>query len=308
MLNLIRNEWLKLWTKKGTWVMVILIAVLMVASAGIGKWMSTMGEQTDWKQTASLELKTIDQELNSGVDSSNLKDQKRILEHRIENNLPPVQPYTAQEYILDVPSMLSIVTLFTVIVGAGMIATEFSTGTIKMLLTRPVKRWKILASKLLTMSLFATVLTAITLGLGIITSYLFFDNTPAYILEATNGEIIEISFWGRVLLLTVLSLVNVLVISVMAFMIGSVFRSSSLAIGISIFLLFMGTNITYLLSMKFEFAKYILFANTDLSQFIGGEPFIEGLTLPFSISVLVIYTVVFLVISFVTFNKRDITA
>ena len=60
--------------------------------------------------------------------------------------------------------------------------------------------------------------------------------------------------------------------------------------------------------MKFEFAKYILFANTDLSQFIGGEPFIEGLTLPFSISVLVIYTVVFLVISFVTFNKRDITA
>ena len=189
-----------------------------------------------------------------------------------------------------------------------MIATEFSTGTIKMLLTRPVKRWKILASKLLAMSIFAMVLTAITVVLGVITSYLFFESTPAYILEVNNGEITEVSFWGRVLLLTVLSLVNVLVISVMAFMIGSVFRSSSLAIGISIFLLFMGTNITYLLSMKFDFAKYILFANTDLTQFVGSEPLIEGLTLHFSISVIAVYTVVFLAISFVTFHKRDVTA
>ena len=299
---------MKLWSKKGTWVMLILIALLMFASAGIGKWMSTMDNPVDWKQAASAELTMIDQELNSGINSTELKDQKRILEHRLENNLPPVQPYTAQEYILDVPSMLSIVTLFTVIVGAGMIATEFSAGTIKMLLTRPVKRWKILASKLLTMSIFAAVLTAITVGLGVITSYLFFENAPAFILEANNGEITEVSFWGRVLLLTVLSLINVLVISVMAFMIGSVFRSSSLAIGISIFLLFMGTNITYLLSIKFDFAKYILFANTDLTQFVGGEPLIEDLTLPFSITVIAIYTIVFLVISFVTFNKRDITA
>ncbi|UZN01022.1 ABC transporter permease [Lysinibacillus sp. MHQ-1] len=50
--------------------------------------------------------------------------------------------------------MLTLVTLFTVITAASIVSSEFSTGTIKMLLTRPMSRAKVLTSKLLTTFLF----------------------------------------------------------------------------------------------------------------------------------------------------------
>ena len=55
--------------------------------------------------------------------------------------------------IMDSAGIGSIVVLLTVIVAAGIVASEFSQGTIKMLLSRPVKRWKILTSKYLTVIL-----------------------------------------------------------------------------------------------------------------------------------------------------------
>ena len=48
--------------------------------------------------------------------------------------------------------------LLTVIVAAGIVASEFTQGTIKMLLSRPVKRWKILTSKYVTVILFGILL------------------------------------------------------------------------------------------------------------------------------------------------------
>ncbi len=55
----------------------------------------------------------------------------------------------------------------------------------------------------------------------------------------------------------------------MAFMISTVFRSSSLAIGLSIFIMFAGQIITLLL-MRYSWGKYFLFANTDLTPVLRG--------------------------------------
>ena len=58
----------------------------------------------------------------------------------------------------------------------------------------------------------------------------------------------------------------------MAFMISAVFRNSSLAIGLSIFLMMTGGELTGMFAMKFQWAKYVLFANTDLMQYFDGVP------------------------------------
>ena len=82
-------------------------------------------------------------------------------------------------------------------------------------------------------------------------------------------------------------------LATMAFMISAVFRNSSLAIGLSIFLMFTGAELTGLLAMKFEWAKYVLFANTDLMQYFEGVPMVEGMTLPFSLIMIsrLLYTI-----------------
>ncbi len=105
-----------------------------------------------------------------------------------------------------------------------------------------------------------------------------------------------------------LSSIEMIMLTTMAFMISSVFRNSSLAIGLSLFLMFTGGQFTALLSMKFSWAKYILFANTDLMQYVEGFPLLEGMTLSFSIIMLLIYYLIFLFLAFYVFKKRDVAA
>jgi ABC-2 type transport system permease protein len=97
-------------------------------------------------------------------------------------------------------------------------------------------------------------------------------------------------------------------LATMAFMISSVFRNSSLAIGISLVLMFTGGNITQLLALKFSWAKYILFANTNLMQYFEGTPMVEGMTITFSVVMILIYFIIFQVLAFGIFKKRDVAA
>jgi ABC-2 type transport system permease protein len=60
--------------------------------------------------------------------------------------------------------------------------------------------------------------------------------------------------------------------------------------------------------MKFSWAKYILFANTDLIQYFEGTPMVEGMTLPFSIFMLLLYFALFQLLAFFVFQKRDVAA
>lgn len=123
-----------------------------------------------------------------------------------------------------------------------------------------------------------------------------------------NGqEVVTASIWGKGLYLLLLSFANVFIIATFSFMIGSVFRSSSLAIGLSLFIYFMGSTVVVLLS-KYEFVKYIVFTHMDLTMYETGYQIVEGITLPFSLAVLAVYLVLFLVISYSTFTRRDVAA
>jgi ABC-2 type transport system permease protein len=104
-----------------------------------------------------------------------------------------------------------------------------------------------------------------------------------------------------------LKLVDLIMVVTLAFMISTVFRSASLAIGISIFIMFAGQAISVLL-MRYSWGKYFLFANTDLTQYLQGRPLQEGMTMGFSITVLLIYFLLFNALSWSIFRKRDVAA
>lgn len=327
MLKLLQNEWMKLWSKKGTWVMVGIMVLLTAGMLGLMKFIDTQrssgpmqtgngtievsGGTHNWKDSVSGELNLLEAQLSqdtlSKSERKEMEADVKVLEYRLANDIEPIDAFSKEGMIKDPSGLGGTVLLLTVIVAAGIVASEFSQGTIKMLLTRPVKRWKILTSKFITVNLFGMLLMVIGFIVHIALSMILFKSGVGQELVWNGKEVVEASIWGQSLYMLLLSFGSVFVIATFAFTVGSVFRSSSLAIGLSLFIYFSGSMVTALLA-KYEVAKYLLFTHMDLTQFETGMKLVEDITMPFSLVVLAVYMIVFLVISYTTFVKRDVTA
>lgn len=313
MLKLIQNEWMKLWHKKGTWAMVAMLIVVILVPAGITKYYEvkspTEGSWQDIEQDAIQSYKeTLAGEDLMEEDKAYFQEQMAISEYRLANDAPSQKDSSLASFMSFTSGMLTLVTLFTVITAASIVSSEFSTGTIKMLLTRPMSRAKVLTSKLLTTFLFGLLLYVVNVVVSALIGLVLFGMGTGVELEMVNGQVVEKAVWSDLAYHYLLSGGDFVMSTLFAFLIGSVFRSSSLAIGLTMFLSFTGGMIVMFLS-RYDIVKYIWLTHSDLTQYEhGGGSMIADVTLPFSLTVLAIYAVVFLVISYSTFMKRDVTA
>ncbi|WP_406686728.1 ABC transporter permease [Rossellomorea vietnamensis] len=316
MLSLIRNEWTKIFKRVGTFVMLGLLILIIGVTGAFTKYSDSKAkEMNNWKQELSAQVESEKQML---AETPNLnkfmkKDTERriaINEYRIKNDIEPKVKETVWTFVETNANIVLVVGLFTIIVAAGIVASEFSWGTIKLLLIRPISRTKILLSKYFTVILYGMsmllLLFVVSLLLGLV---LFGGTDQSTHLAFVDGKVVEQNIVGYLIKTYLLQTVNIVMMATMAFMISAVFRSSSLAIGISLFLLFVGGNATSLLALKFDWAKYSLFANTDLTQYTGfTAPLVDGMTMGFSITMLIIYFIIFQLLAFLVFNKRDVAA
>lgn len=296
-----------------------LVVVFIIGMMGLTKWMDKLnnieldeqGEELTWQNGVKGELEGVEillTEPNLEPEQKNrLIEQEKVLNYRLANSIEPIDDSSRESIIANATGIGGLVLLLTVIVAAGIVASEFTQGTIKMLLTRPIKRWKILTSKYITVLLFGITLMLVGFVLTVICAYLLFPSGSGQELVWNGKEVVEKSAWALGLYKLLLSFGNVIITATFAFMIGSVFRSNGLAIGLSLFIYFTGSVVVALLA-RYEIAKYLLFTHMDLTIYTTDFRIIEGLTLPFSLAVLAVYLVVFLIISYTTFTKRDITA
>ncbi|MEC0310024.1 ABC transporter permease [Paenibacillus lautus] len=194
-------------------------------------------------------------------------------------------------------------TIFTVIVASDIVAGEFAGGTIKLLLIRPWSRGKILLSKFTSLILFGLLCAGITAVVGIAMSLLLFSGNTGL----SGG--FEGSSMNNSLLLLLTDTIQALVISLIAFTLSTVFRSGGLAIGLSLLVLFTKDIFGFIFNPeRFEWAKYLLFLHTDLSGYIQSPVGPGGVGLGFSITILVVYCLLFMLISWLVFTKRDVAA
>lgn len=194
-------------------------------------------------------------------------------------------------------------TIFTVIIAADIVAGEFAGGTIKLLLIRPWSRGKILLSKFTSLILFGLLCTGITAVAGIAMSLLLFSGNTG-LSDGFAG-----SSMNNSLLLLLTDTIQALVISLIAFMLSTVFRSGGLAIGLSLMLLFTKDIFGFIFNPeRFEWAKYLLFLHIDLSGYIQSPVGPGGVGMGFSITILVVYCLLFMLISWLAFTKRDVAA
>lgn len=206
---------------------------------------------------------------------------------------------SALTFISNAASLSFLVFIFAVVIAADSVAGEFTWGTIKLLLIRPVSRSKVLLSKYVAVLLFLLGLLALLFVSSLIVGALLFGMAQSSPIPLTMSGILR-DYGFR--------LVGLVINVTFAFMISTVFRSSALAISLAFVIMFASTSVmSALIALKKVWAKYILFANTDLSMYFDGrEPPFPGMTLGFSVAILIAYYVVFLALAWTIFSKRDV--
>jgi ABC-2 type transport system permease protein len=208
----------------------------------------------------------------------------------VGTQMSAVLDFTAM--VMSASTVGKVITIISIIFTAGIVAKEHQLGTVKFLLIRAHGRSKILASKYIAALLFVSSIIIFSLVTGFIASGIAFG------FDTSAGQ----ETWGSVAEAVLYQVVYTFIYVTLTFMFGILTRSSGATIGFGMTAVLMEGLLQMLLS-SYDFSKYLLFMNTDLSQYAGGGP--NGGT-AFPSMVCAAYAIVFLVISFVTFKKRDI--
>ncbi|MED3690828.1 ABC transporter permease subunit [Peribacillus butanolivorans] len=316
-MSLIRNEWMKIFSKGSTYLFIVFLLLAAVGTALIDYKLNPVESSKDWKQELQAEIQEQQNELKTSKISEDEKSvimeeinlNKQLLDANINPDLRTNWTYMANW----TTSLTSFVTLFVVIVCSSLVSSEFSDGTIKQLLIRPYKRWKILLSKYITSLLFAALLLVSLFIFSYIVGILFFGNGSYSdkILDPASFGFSPVIVGDYFVDMMVYWIPGFLVITTIAFMLSTLFKSQALAVGVSISILFASTPLNLVIQSlieKNEWLKFVLFPHLNLRGYIS-ESFsmFEGATLGFSISVLAIYYLIFLALTFFFFQKKDIS-
>jgi ABC-2 type transport system permease protein len=203
-----------------------------------------------------------------------------------------------------------LITLFTIILAAGIVANEFSWGTVNLLLIHPISRGKILLAKYLAMLLFGAVLAGILFGVSLsfnLVCYAFGDSITSRIFNDPSLTSNPFHSFSGVLFLYFLEYADVIVYGSFAFMLSVISRSNAFTIGVSFTTFFFGPVIAdYLLSGS-SIAKYIIFFHLNLSKYFGPNAVhFQDMSIHISVINLIVYIMFFNTIAWITFVKRDV--
>ena len=325
MAKLIYNEWLKLQGKNRLLVIVLIIAAL-IGIFTFAQYQAALEFEkrfgnVDWREALELRIQGWESRMNSPRVS---EDDRRELALRIaqnqyylDNDVNPSQagaPTFLRDLVENSTNLL--LPLLMMIVAADLVSSEHSSGTIKVLLTRPVRRWKILLSKYITLMMAVSlILLLFALLAAVISGSIFgFAGWDAPVLTGftTNGGELDttavrsIPQWQYIMVEMGLAWVVSMTVATISFMLSVLIRSTAAGMGIMLASLIAGLILNQLVA-SWESAKYLFMVNLELIDYLeDAAPPIEGMTLEFSLMVLGSWSLAALLVSFVVFTRRDV--
>ena len=236
-----------------------------------------------------------------------------INKYDIENGTTVGDTSSAKGILLSTFDEYEIFLIVMFMMTAGVIVSEeFGKGTIKLLLIKPYKRSTILASKFITSIIVAIIVILLVLLMqfvvgGLIQGFDSFRN-PTIIYDHTINNVKQINTIQYLAMQALGKAPMYILLMTLAFAFSTIFTNSALAITISL-LGYMGSSVINMLALnlKLNWIKYFVTPNWNLTEYFwGGIPTFEGITLPFSIAIIVIYMVIMLVPTFIIFQKKNI--
>ncbi|AOM84402.1 ABC transporter permease subunit [Salisediminibacterium beveridgei] len=317
MLTLFKNEWIKLWNKKQTWIFTILIlAITIGVSLIFQSFVLDTASENDgtWEQGLQEEIVMYEGIL---ADEDSEEWQVENAEMNIQQNeellAAGVNPNEANNMIFlheSFPIIASFITLFSVIVASSIVSAEIDHGTMKHLLVRPFARWKHLAAKLLTVCGFSLTLIVTLVLMNLLMGTLLFG-TGSFSSQISVNHFEAAPYMSSVdqILPAQIGLyfINVIMFIIISFSVSILFKSQTLAVGIGIFILF-GTNIAQTFNVLFadsSWYQFVILPHLTLPEYAVRDEIIPGVGLMFSILILTLYAAVFIIASFTYFQKKD---
>ncbi|AMX83671.1 ABC transporter permease [Geobacillus subterraneus] len=325
MSKLVYNEMLKIVRKKRLWVIAAIVAVLVAlftyAQYREAEELKKRLGTTDWRTQLQQQIVDLQNRLQSPSMSEEwrkylqirLKQQQYYLEHDI-NPSAPGAPTFMRIFIENAIDLF--LPLLVMVVAADLVSSEASAGTIKLLLVRPVKRWKVLLSKyialllsvsfiMLTAAVLSYVISGLVFGYGGFHLPLLTGFVPqGEDLDTTNVHMIP--QWKYVLIELGLAAFVSVVVGTLTFMLSVLLRSTAAVMGIMLAALISGAILSNMVS-SWHSAKYLFMVNLRLTDYIKGTaPPVEGMTLGFSMAVLAVWGLIALIVAFVVFTRRDV--
>lgn len=163
-----------------------------------------------------------------------------------------------------------VIIIFTVVLAAGMLAGEQSTGTLKLLLIRPYSRSKILTSKLIATIIFASIFLIFSTIILFLIGWALYGVSFTPILAVFNGTSAFVISPVLMLIIYLLCiLLKAFVFIVISFAISAIFRSNVGAVSISIVLYFLISIMGTIFATSFWYG-FLPFSNLDMFKFFGG--------------------------------------
>lgn len=310
MIGLVANESMKIYSRKLTWIFLLLLFAITIGSSILGKISNTNSQ--DWRAETTQVVQQYEERLKITELSPTLRadaeNKLKIAKYRLENDLPEPSnnPWAA---LLTFSGLIEMVVVFAIIIAADMVAGEYTNGTMKLLLIRPHSRAKILFSKYIAVSLFVIVMLMLLVICGYAANALFYGlgniHTTDLFLNQ-HGKVVQLNVLIQILKMYGLSFFPVMGYVTLAFAVSTVLRNSVLALGISLFIMIVGNSMIEA-TAKMEWLKYLPFANSDISLYIYHLPARPEMTLNFSIAVLLVYIAALTLLSWFVFKKRDVS-
>ena len=193
------------------------------------------------------------------------------------------------------------------IVAADIVSGEYSKGTFRLYLSRPISRSKILLSKLIIVYGYTIILMGFFISYALLISIIWLGTGELAVFHMGLLFLAEDDALIRFFIAFLTSTVVMLTVSSLCFFISTISKNSVTPIIITISTVFVGTAISIIPIEFFERINPYLFTgyiNSYLSAFHDPIPFDAILRL---IIVCFIWTIIFLRLAFNHFIKKDIT-
>jgi ABC-2 type transport system permease protein len=321
LIPLIQNETLKILRRRRFMIVIsILIAIMSVVSYSQYRTLKA-SRNANWRADLQERVARMENALRRGrINESwarSMRYEIRRLQFYLDRDINPEQPTSplVVRTFANAAGFLLLPLLIGVL-GSDIVSAENAEGTDKLLLTRPIRRWKILTSKLLTLWMFATI----TLLSGAIISFVLtapFIPPRGWDAPMFNGfqltsdrlkvdAIRELPLWKDALIAYGLEWYALVTVAAIALLLSVIFKSSAASIGTMLASLIGGTILTRI-SPDWTAGKYLFVSALPLADYYSGQaPPYEGMTMTFCIVLLAGWAVAALAAAFVIFVRKDV--
>jgi len=318
---LIQNETLKVLRRKRFALVVgILFAILAVVGYSQYRqlnWRAHRNWRADIQQRIASYQNTLRRARINENWQRSLRAEINRLQFYLDHDIEPDRP-TAPLFVRSFANVAGflLLPLLIAVLGSDIVSAESAEGTDKLLLTRPVRRWKVLAAKLVTLWIFATL----TLLCGALISYAvsaailprggwtaptftgFQVARGAFRLDAVR----QLPLWKDTLIAYGLEWYALITVATIALMLSVLFRTSAAAIGTMLAALIGGTILTRI-SPDWTTGKYLFVGALPLADYYTGQPPpYEEMTMAFCIALLGVWAVGAAIVAFAVFTRRDV--